>query len=107
LQTDDRIDVVTRGLLGFTVGCARCHDHKYDPIPSSDYYSLYSVFNSSEVAADERMPVIGHPEAAEAVVAFEKAVAEIEAKKVVLREEVLQDLKNPERLRNYLVFAQR
>ena len=107
LQTDDRIDVVTRGLLGFTVGCARCHDHKYDPIPSSDYYSLYSVFNSSEVAADDRMPVIGHPEAAEAVVAFENAVGEIEAKKVVLREEVLQDLKNPERLRDYLVFAQR
>src|SRR5262249_8954253 len=37
---DDRIDVVCRGLMGLTVGCARCHDHKYDPIPSKDYYSL-------------------------------------------------------------------
>ena len=44
---DDRIDVVSRGLLGLTVTCARCHDHKFDPIPSEDYYSLYGVFASS------------------------------------------------------------
>lgn len=44
---DDRIDVVTRGLMGLTVTCARCHDHKYDPIPTADYYSLYGVFASS------------------------------------------------------------
>jgi cytochrome c553 len=45
---DDRIDVVTRGLLGLTVTCARCHDHKFDPIPQADYYSLYGVFRSSQ-----------------------------------------------------------
>jgi hypothetical protein len=44
---DDRIDVVCRGLLGLTVACARCHDHKFDPIPTDDYYSLYGVFASS------------------------------------------------------------
>jgi hypothetical protein len=44
---DDRIDVISRGLLGLTVGCARCHDHKYDPVPTEDYYSLYGVFNSN------------------------------------------------------------
>lgn len=44
---DDRIDVVTRGTMGLTVGCARCHNHKYDPIPTADYYSLYGVFDSS------------------------------------------------------------
>lgn len=44
---DDRIDVVSRGMMGLTVTCARCHDHKYDPIPSADYYSLYGVFASS------------------------------------------------------------
>lgn len=44
---DDRIDVVTRGLLGLTVGCARCHDHKYDPVTMADYYALYGVFRSS------------------------------------------------------------
>lgn len=43
---DDRIDVVTRGTMGLTVGCARCHNHKYDPIPTADYYSLYGVFDS-------------------------------------------------------------
>ncbi|MBN9122111.1 MAG: PSD1 domain-containing protein [Planctomycetes bacterium] len=44
---DDRIDVVTRGLMGLTVTCARCHDHKFDPVPSADYYSLYGVLRSS------------------------------------------------------------
>lgn len=43
---DDRIDVVTRGMLGLTVACARCHDHKFDPIPTRDYYALYGVFQS-------------------------------------------------------------
>ncbi len=44
---DDRIDVVTRGLLGLTVSCARCHDHKFDPVPTRDYYALHGVFASS------------------------------------------------------------
>jgi mono/diheme cytochrome c family protein len=44
---DDRIDVVTRGLQGLTVTCARCHDHKFDPLPTTDYYSLYGIFASS------------------------------------------------------------
>lgn len=54
---DDRIDVVTRGLMGLTVGCARCHDHKYDPIPTADYYSLYGVFQSSHEPPN--LPTIG------------------------------------------------
>ena len=48
---DDQIDTVTRGFLGLTVACARCHDHKYDPIPTADYYSLYGIFASSEDSA--------------------------------------------------------
>jgi hypothetical protein len=43
-ERHDRVDVVSRGFLGLTVGCARCHDHKYDPIPTTDYYSLSGVF---------------------------------------------------------------
>ncbi len=43
---DDRIDVVMRGTQGLTVACARCHDHKFDPIPTRDYYALYGVFQS-------------------------------------------------------------
>jgi hypothetical protein len=47
---DDRVDATTRGFLGLTVACAQCHDHKYDPIPTTDYYSLLGVFNNSEVS---------------------------------------------------------
>ena len=43
-ERHDRVDAVSRGFLGLTVGCARCHDHKYDPIPTKDYYSLAGVF---------------------------------------------------------------
>ena len=54
---DDRIDVVGRGLLGLTIGCARCHDHKFDPIPTEDYYSLYGVFQN----CTERLIPIAEP----------------------------------------------
>jgi hypothetical protein len=54
---DDRIDVVSRGLLGLTTTCARCHDHKFDPISQADYYALYGVFRSStEPAVLPRLP---------------------------------------------------
>ncbi|MEZ5355962.1 MAG: PSD1 and planctomycete cytochrome C domain-containing protein [Bryobacteraceae bacterium] len=45
---DERVDAVSRGLLGLTVACARCHDHKFDPILAKDYYSLASVFASTQ-----------------------------------------------------------
>jgi hypothetical protein len=48
-ELDDRIDTLTRGFLGLTVSCARCHNHKFDPIPTQDYYSLAGVFNSSRI----------------------------------------------------------
>ena len=63
---DDQIDTVSRGFLGLTVACARCHDHKYDPISTADYYSLYGVFASSEERID--LPptgTISAPESAE------------------------------------------
>ena len=43
---EDRIDVLSRGFLGLTVACARCHDHKFDPIPTQDFYSLAGVFQN-------------------------------------------------------------
>ncbi|HTW65403.1 MAG TPA: PSD1 and planctomycete cytochrome C domain-containing protein [Bryobacteraceae bacterium] len=43
-ERNERIDMVTRGMLGLTVACARCHDHKYDPITQKDYYSLAAIF---------------------------------------------------------------
>ncbi len=56
---DDRIDVVTRGTMGLTVTCARCHDHKFDPITQADYYALYGVFASSVEPAIP--PLLGPP----------------------------------------------
>jgi hypothetical protein len=47
---DERVDVVTRGVLGLTVACARCHDHKFDPISTRDYYALAGVFASTLAA---------------------------------------------------------
>ena len=46
-ERNDRVDVVSRGFLGLTVACARCHDHKYDPISARDYYALSGVFLNS------------------------------------------------------------
>ena len=66
---DDRIDVVTRGLMGLTVSCARCHDHKFDPIPQKDYYSLHGVFASSVEPKD--LPLIGAAKMTPEVAAFE------------------------------------
>jgi hypothetical protein len=53
---DDRIDVVCKGTMALTVTCARCHDHKFDPIPTMDYYSLHGIFASC--AEPEEEPII-------------------------------------------------
>jgi mono/diheme cytochrome c family protein len=46
-ERNERVDAVTRGMLGLTVGCARCHNHKYDPIAQTDYYKVVSIFANS------------------------------------------------------------
>ena len=48
-EWEDRVDIVGRGLLGLTVACARCHDHKFDPIPTADYYGLAGIFASTSM----------------------------------------------------------
>ena len=58
---DDWIDVTTRGLMGMTVACARCHDHKYEPIPTVDYYSLRGVFAALDRPSpldEKRQPIL-------------------------------------------------
>ena len=57
---DDQIDVVSRGLLGLTVACTRCHDHKHDPLLTEDYYSLYATLASS--SEPDLLPLVGQPE---------------------------------------------
>lgn len=79
-ERHDRVDAVTRGFLGLTVQCARCHDHKYDPIPQTDYYALAGVFYNTIYQE--------YPQAPKKVVdEFEKVDEEIYRK-----QQVLQDL---------------
>ena len=75
-QFDDQIDVVTRGLMGLTVSCARCHDHKFDSITTEDYYSLYAVFASSETPA--QLPIIGTPADSETLRQYEENLSRLE-----------------------------
>ena len=66
---DDRIDTLCRATMALTVGCARCHDHKFDPVPMADYYSLYGVFAGSTermIAVDPDPPRAPEIEAYEA-----------------------------------------
>jgi len=70
-QIADRIDTLTRGFLGLTVACARCHDHKYDPISTVDYYSLAGVFASTEYV---ELPLVSQAEIDE----IEKSLSEKE-----------------------------
>ena len=74
---DDRIDVVMRGTQGLTVGCARCHDHKYDPIPTKDYYSLYGVFYGS---TERALPLAANLEQDRRYSEFVKGLREREEK---------------------------
>lgn len=53
-NVDEKIDVVSRSVLGLTVTCARCHDHKFDPIPVTDYYALAGIFTSTDDCAGVR-----------------------------------------------------
>jgi hypothetical protein len=59
LIIDERIDTIGRGVLGLTLSCARCHDHKFDAIPTADYYSLYGILASSSDPLD--LPEVGTP----------------------------------------------
>lgn len=73
---DDRIDLVTRGLMGLTASCARCHDHKYEPVSTEDYYALHGIFASCHLP--EELPVIGDPPPGPEAEAFAKRLGELE-----------------------------
>jgi len=80
---DDLIDTTTRGMMGLTVSCARCHDHKFEPVPTADYYSLYGVFASMkrpEAWDVSELPEIeGYPRDPKLVAEYEAKRAEIDA----------------------------
>jgi hypothetical protein len=75
-ELDDRLDTLSRGLLGLTVACARCHDHKYDPIPTRDYYSLGAAYQGSSLTDLPLNP----PEVVARYREWEKQVKDLEEK---------------------------
>jgi hypothetical protein len=82
-EWDERIDAVSRTFLGLTVSCARCHDHKFDPISAEDYYGLAGVFASTQL--DER-PLLPAAEAA-TIKAARQQIKDLEAKLKPLKEQ--------------------
>ncbi|MCG6157450.1 PSD1 and planctomycete cytochrome C domain-containing protein [Rubinisphaera margarita] len=83
---DDRIDVTMRGLMGLTLACARCHDHKFDPLEAADYYALYGVFDSC--IEPEKLPQIGEPTDKKAYEEYKVELAK--------REQAVDDFENKE-----------
>jgi hypothetical protein len=56
-MVDEQLDTFGKAFLGLSIGCARCHDHKFDPIPTKDYYALAGIFHSTNVANRELQPI--------------------------------------------------
>jgi mono/diheme cytochrome c family protein len=79
-ERHDRVDAVTRGFLGMTVACARCHDHKYDPIPQTDYYALAGVFFNTTYEEYPRAPK-------KVIDEFVKREDDLDAKQKIAQEE--------------------
>ncbi|MBX7135447.1 MAG: PSD1 and planctomycete cytochrome C domain-containing protein [Fimbriimonadaceae bacterium] len=85
-NTFDRVDTTSTVFLGMTVACARCHDHKYDPIKQKDYYSLYAFFNStadSPLDGNDRIPApvvrVTTPDDEAQIAAWDKEIAKLVA----------------------------
>ncbi len=57
---DEQVDTVGKVFLGLTLGCARCHDHKFDPIPTADYYGLAGIFKSTKSMANHKVVAMWH-----------------------------------------------
>jgi hypothetical protein len=92
---DDQIDTTGRAFLGLTVSCARCHDHKFDPIPTLDYYSLAGIFRSTEPFRDEHKNAVMWQEYPLPGDASTVVMAAREGKPVDLRIAVRGDRKTP------------
>jgi mono/diheme cytochrome c family protein len=80
---NDRIDTTTKAFLALTVACARCHDHKFDPIPTADYYSLRGVFNSTREPREK--PLIREAKDPVKYEEYKTARSKIEAEYIAFR----------------------
>ncbi|WP_020468340.1 DUF1553 domain-containing protein [Zavarzinella formosa] len=110
---DEQVDTLGKAFLGLTLGCARCHDHKFDPIPTRDYYGLLGIFTSTRTmknlstvaAAYERSLPTGESPAVAEARAKKIAAKEAEVQQITkeLRERLLREAK--ERAGEYLLAA--
>lgn len=90
LTYEDAIDNLGKGFLGLTLGCARCHDHKYDPVMAADYYALYGILDSSRFSFPgcepkgqprDLVPLLSTAEIDRLMAPWKQRVAEIEVEK--------------------------
>jgi hypothetical protein len=99
ITIDDTIDTLGSAVLGLNLGCARCHDHKFDPIPKEDYYALYGIFQSSRypyAGSDHKkyqrnfVPLLPKEEAEKVALPFDRKLAALEAELIPLAEEAAE-----------------
>ena len=98
-EVDNQIDVLTKAFLGLTGACSRCHDHKFDPIPTSDYYALAGFLHSTNVSET----VVDSPSTATQIAAARTRIAAIDRRIEVLLRPVL--LAQAQSLNAYLLAA--
>ncbi|QDU18785.1 DUF1553 domain-containing protein [Urbifossiella limnaea] len=94
---DEQLDVIGKGLLGQTISCARCHDHKFDPIPTADYYALAGILRNVKALKDANVsnwvevPLPAAPEVEAAVKQHEAAVADLQSRIKVAKAKAPKD----------------
>ncbi len=87
---DDRIDLIGKATMGLTLACARCHDHKFDPVPTKDYYSLHGVFASCREPAEG--PPLVEPKESNSYRDFKNQLATRETALENFREKIEREL---------------
>jgi hypothetical protein len=100
-EVDNQIDVLTKAFLGLTGACARCHDHKFDPIPTSDYYALAGFLHSTSVSET----VLDSPSTVKQITSVRTRIAATNRQIEVLLKPALQD--QIQSLNTYLLACRR
>lgn len=106
---NDRIDVIGRGMLGLTLACARCHDHKFDPVTMADYYALRGILISC--TEPQEGPIIAGDPNSPKYIEFTKKVEELEKKSIDGYYSLVRNLsdkirKNAEVMTNYMLITE-
>ena len=89
---DEQLDTLGRAFMGMTIGCARCHDHKFDPIPTRDYYSLAGIFKSTHTMDNHKVVAQWHE--------VELGSADLRAKRELVDKEVKKQKQTIESLKS-------